>query len=110
MKPRVIWTLLTSYFLVCIGANILFVYLYNSRSSGRLENCVASATTGGVSLCFAAVSSADSAYSTLSQQINLIVIFGYLGVIVVTSRLFSNEKRIDELKRRIEELEGNQNA
>lgn len=103
MKPKlVVWIALIFFLLLGFGSNVLFTHLYYSRSLDRMERCTASANETGrdSSVCYQSSSAADAAYSTSSSVNQLVLFMAFMSIILVTDRLFSNEKRIDELERR----------
>jgi hypothetical protein len=104
MKPKlVVWIGLIFFLLLGLSANAIFTHLYYSRSLDRMERCTATAIGTGrdTNACSQSLSAADAAYSASSSVNQLIPFVAFLSVVVVTDRLFSNEKRIDDLERRL---------
>jgi hypothetical protein len=99
-------------FLLSVGASFAFLHLHSSSSRERVNNCTSAAIATGHDqrYCTEADSAASMAYSSLMQLINIVGFLGIFSAVIVAERLFSTEREIDKLRRRIDELERDRNA
>ena len=104
MKPQLkVWIALIFLLLLGLAANMVFTQLYRSDTRDLRDRCTASAveTRQDPSYCIEAKSAADAAQSASASVSTLILLIAFMSTIVVAARVFSNEKRIDDLEKRL---------
>lgn len=102
MKSKlVVWIALMAFLLIGILANVIFTSMYYSRSQDRLERCITLARDTGAesNSCFQISSAADSSYSSLASLNDITFFLACMGLLILSDRLFSNEKRLDKLEK-----------
>lgn len=100
MKPKwIVWAALVVLLLIGVLTNVMFTYMYHSRSQDRLERCLELAKETNANACFQISSAADSAFSFSISLDHIFVVLTFTGLVVLADRLFSNEARLDRLER-----------